>query len=131
MSCRGCIFKAAPQAGYKCDYLLITGHPRGCPIEGCTRRETKGLAWRRKPKTIILPGTPTIRTAHRTREDRPGTRLTFDEAKALELYHAGHSDAEISTALGGVISRQGILMWRRSRGLPAKVPQSKKKESMS
>lgn len=131
MSCRGCIYKAAPRAGYMCDYLLLTGHSRGCPIEGCTKKKTRGQAWRRKPKPIILPGTPSIHTAHKTREDRPGTRLTFDEAKALELYYAKKSDAEISRALGGVISRQGILMWRRRRGLAAKVPQSVKKETVT
>lgn len=131
MSCRGCIYKAAPRAGYGCNYMLITGHSRGCPVEGCTVKKTSGQARRKKPKPIILPGTPSIHTAHKTREDRPGTRLTFDEAKALELYYAGHSDAEISDGLGGVISRQGILMWRRRRGLAAKVPQSVKKEAVT
>lgn len=48
MSCRGCIYKAAPHAGYQCDYLLITGHFRGCPIEGCTRKETKGKVKQRR-----------------------------------------------------------------------------------
>lgn len=129
MSCRGCIYKAAPHSGYICDYLLITGRSRGCPIEGCTVKKTKGQAKRHKPRPVTLPGSlPRVTTGQKAPQ-KPGHKVTFDEAKALELYRAGKSDAEIAKTVGG-ISRQGILMWRRRRGLPNQVPQCQKKEDI-
>lgn len=127
MSCRGCIYKAKPRSVNKCNYLLITGHSRGCPIEGCTVKQTKGTAQRSRPRPVALPGSlPKITTGQHAPQ-KPGHKVTFNEAKALELYRAGRSDAEIARTVGG-ISRQGILMWRRRRGLPNQVPQCKKKE---
>lgn len=127
MSCRGCIYKAAAHSGYKCDYLLLTGHSRGCTVEGCTRKETKGKFKRHKPRPVTLPGSlPKTATGQQTPQ-KIGHKVTFDEPRAMELYREGKSDAEIAHTVGG-ISRQGILMWRRRRGLPNQVPRSKKKE---
>lgn len=40
-ACRGCAFLGGPPCR-SCDYLLITGHRRGCPGgEGCIRREER------------------------------------------------------------------------------------------
>lgn len=128
MSCRGCIYKAPDHSGYQCDYLYFTGHSRGCPIEGCTKKETKQRPYRR-PRPVALPGSLPKITTGKNMSQKPGHKVTFDEAKALELYRAGRSDAEIARTVGG-ISRQGILMWRRRRGLPNQVPQCKKKEAI-
>lgn len=119
MSCRGCIYKARPGAGYGCDYLLITGHSRGCPVEGCTVKETAGQVRRRKVK-LRLPGSPppfNTRTPHNGRADRSGPQLSFDEAKALELYNKGLSDRQIAAGLENVVTKHGIRAWRHRRGL--------------
>lgn len=120
MSCRGCVYKAYHNAGYKCDYLLIIGHSRGCPIEGCTVKETKGGKSLRERQKIRLPGSPpplNTRTAHRTREYKPGVRVTFDETKALELYHQGLTDRQIAAGLDNVVTKHGIRAWRGRKGL--------------
>lgn len=123
MSCRGCIYRAAPFAGYKCDYLLLTGRSRGCPIEGCTKRETEGTPWRTRPRPVTLPGSlPPDKLGSRTplhqaRAEQPAVRLSFDGNKALNLYLAGKSDREIAGALGGV-TKNCIRAWRQRRGLP-------------
>lgn len=132
MSCRGCIYRASTHEGYQCDYLLITGHSRGCPIEGCTKKETKGTAQRRKPRPVTLPGSLPPdkrgnRTAHRTRGDRPGQPLKLNEAAAMELYLKGLSDAKIAAELGD-ITPNGIAAWRKRKGIPSQ--RRRKKEAI-
>ena len=123
MSCRGCIYLGTVSGGHirTCDYIIITGHSRGCPVEGCTKKKTKGQARRHRDRPVNLRGSlppdrSGNRTAHRTREDKPGPRLSFDEAKALELYRAGKNDTEIGEAVGA--KRRCIQAWRVRRGLP-------------
>lgn len=44
-TCNDCIFRAglSGSGSYCCNYILDTGHPRGCkPGKGCKRRVTKG-----------------------------------------------------------------------------------------
>lgn len=128
MSCRGCIYRAPKGSAHQCDYLYHTGHSRGCPIEGCTKRETKKRPSRR-PRPVNLPGSlPPDRagnwTPHRTMEDRPGPPRKLNEAAALELYHKGLTDQQIADELGNM-KKRGIAAWRKRRGLPC---QSERKE---
>lgn len=125
MSCRGCIYKARKNSGYKCDYLRLTGHSRGCPIEGCTKRETKRTAERRRTRPVTLPGSrpagkPGNWTAHKTRADKPGPGKKINEAAALELYRQGMSDPQIAAELGN-ITKYGVKAWRKRRGLPCQA----------
>lgn len=46
-TCRGCIhlvcLAGAGSQTKNCNYIIDTGHPRGCPPgKGCTKRELKG-----------------------------------------------------------------------------------------
>lgn len=130
MSCRGCIYRGTISGGnlHTCDYILITGHSRGCPVEGCTKRETKGQAKRRRDRPVNLPGSLPLNkhsnwTPHRTREDKPGPRLSFDERKAVELYSAGKIDREIGEAVG--VPDYCIRNWRFRRGLPCQAERKK------
>ncbi len=93
MSCRGCIYRTPDHSGYTCDYILYTGHSRGCPIEGCTVKQTEGTAQRSKPRPVNLRGSLPPdrrgnRTAHRTRGDRPGRTLKLNEAACEEAQTA-------------------------------------------
>lgn len=131
MSCRGCIYRGTISGGnlHTCDYILITGHSRGCPVEGCTVKQTKGQAKRRKPRPMNLPGSlppdkPGNWTAHRTREDRPGPRRKINEAAALELYQQGMSDPQIAAELGNM-TQYGVKEWRKRRGLPCQSERKK------
>lgn len=36
-NCKTCIYRAAPNAVNKCDYILIMKHSRGCPPEECDK----------------------------------------------------------------------------------------------
>ncbi len=126
MSCRGCIYHETHLSSYQCNYLLYTGHSRGCPIEGCTRKETKGKAKQHKPRPVTLKGSlPKITTGQKAPQ-KPGVRLSFDEARALGLHHAGKSDAEIGAALGK--ARNTILAWRVRRGLPRNCEKGRPKK---
>lgn len=132
MSCRGCIYKAKPHSGYGCNYLLFTGHSRGCPVEGCTKKQTKGQARRRRDRPVNLPGSLPPdrrgnRTAHKTREDRPGPPRKINEATALELYHQGLNDSQIAAELGNV-TQYGVKAWRKRKGFPCQS--ARKKEAI-
>lgn len=37
--CGSCIYRGAQPPQSCCNYILITGHMRGCPIEGCSKYE--------------------------------------------------------------------------------------------
>ena len=37
--CKKCVYRAALPDANNCDYILLKGHSRGCPVEGCTRFE--------------------------------------------------------------------------------------------
>ena len=36
-NCKTCQYRSGMQNINGCDYLLITGKPRGCPVKGCKR----------------------------------------------------------------------------------------------
>lgn len=46
---KSCIYGGRISGMAICDYLSITGHSRGCPIEGCTKYIKKGRK-KREPK---------------------------------------------------------------------------------
>lgn len=37
--CSSCIYRGAQPPGSCCNYILITGHMRGCPVIGCSKYE--------------------------------------------------------------------------------------------
>lgn len=104
MSCRGCIYRAAPTSGYICDYAVITGRSRGCPIKGCTRKETRGKRPAGSEFTL--------------------SRSRIDETKARALYESGKTDGEIAQELG--VTASGVQYWRKRRGLPAKISRGRR-----
>lgn len=88
--------------GYRtatCDYLLITGHRRGCPVEGCTKYASSKRA--RELSKLYVSG--------------DGSRPSDEEL--LKLYEQGLSDVEIATIFGK--SKTLAAHWRRKYGLPA------------
>jgi DNA-binding CsgD family transcriptional regulator len=88
--------------GYRtatCDYLLITGHRRGCPVEGCTKHASSKRAQELSKHYAGLDGM------------RPS------DEELLKLYEQGLSDTEIAAVFGK--SKTLAAHWRRKYGLPA------------
>ena len=88
--------------GYRtatCDYLLITGHRRGCPVEGCTKYASSKRA----------------RELSKSYDELNGSRPSDEEL--LKLYEQGLSDTEIAAVFGK--SKTLAAHWRRKYGLPA------------
>ena len=49
--CKGYIYLCDPHGNFAhCDYIGYVGHSRGCPVDGCTKKEEK------KKKKEINPG---------------------------------------------------------------------------
>lgn len=102
MACRRnkCIYKGTNTD--TCDYLLITGKPRGCPAGAkCTRYST-GKKARKVPK---LPTT--------FKKGNPGLFVAFES-----MYEEGFSDQQIADALG--VSKEIVGKWRRGERLPSR-----------
>ena len=55
--CKTCIYRAADTDPNGCDFILIKGHSRGCPVEECDRYEKGKRIGIPKSSTIPLPGT--------------------------------------------------------------------------
>jgi hypothetical protein len=106
--CRGCRYVSC-EGG--CDYLLRTGHSRGCPPgEGCTVRDTGG-------RDRVSCGLPPLRTDRdEYRRTAASVALEHDET-ALRLYAAGASDPAIARATGWGVAT--VRNWRRRTGRPA------------
>lgn len=106
--CRTCIYRS--RMHNSCDYILIEGHPRGCPPgEGCTRRET---GKRKKIAFTVDPDVQaTVPEAHK--------RLYASHRK-MELYNQGMSDGEIARELN--MSASAVRQWRVANSLPPHVP---------
>jgi DNA-binding CsgD family transcriptional regulator len=104
--CRGCLYY-----GHRtdtCDFYLITGERRGCPVEGCTR---------------YVPGKSVARLA----KFFAGTGdLPEADRRMLELYEQGLSDKEIAASIGR--SRQLVGHWRRKMGLPSQLELSEEED---
>lgn len=118
--CEGCIH-VSYQGG--CDYLLHTGHGRGCPPgEGCVVKDTGKRA---KPGCQLPPDRVGEWSDRYWRPSKPtpsAVALENDET-ALRLYAAGASDPEIARATGWGVST--VRSWRRRTGRPAN-PKRKK-----
>lgn len=105
-SCRGCAYHAGGMN--TCDYILIEGHPRGCPIgKGCTKR----IAGRRRRETVSL-----------SRAHPPALvveKRIYASRRKMELYSKGMSDGEIARELK--LSASAVRQWRVANSLPAHV----------
>lgn len=49
--CKTCMYRAADYYENGCDYILVTGHSRGCPVEECDKYERKA---RKRKKPVML-----------------------------------------------------------------------------
>lgn len=88
-----------------CDFYLITGARRGCPVgNACTRFTPRGDL--RKQTLIVVKGS------------RPGRRADDQRYQVVRsLYKQGLDDYRIAELTG--FSRGTILKWRQREGLPA------------
>lgn len=53
-------------------------------------------------------------------------KIIFEEAKALELYHAGYNDTQIADELG--VKWQDITRWRNRNKLPSNLKRRRPNE---
>ena len=81
-----------------CDFFLVTGVRRGCPVEDCNRHEP--LSNRNKKFCLH----PNPRAADRCR-------------KMKQFYLQGMNDPQIAAQVG--VAQQTVFMWRKKNGLPA------------
>lgn len=111
--CASCIFRAAENMDYLCDFALLTGHTRqAVPPELCEHFE---------------PGEP-LESKRNARTKGPGIAINpsrrktrYDWEKAKKLYDQKWSDPKIADAMGCRV--QAVLMWRKREKL-ASWPQS-------
>lgn len=88
-----------------CDFYLITGARRGCPVgDACTRFTPRGDL--RKQTVLVVKG---------SRPGRPRDDLRYQVVNSL--YKQGLDDYRIAELTG--FSRGTILNWRKREGLPA------------
>lgn len=80
-----------------CDYILVTGHRRGCPPDRCIRFEPSGGRDRRRPAL---------------------TAKQLNRLRQMKLLHGrGLTDPQIAELVG--VHQQTVFMWRKKNGLPA------------
>lgn len=83
-----------------CDYMLITGHMRGCPAgDECDKYFPRAEGMK-----ILNP------------RGRP-TRIAARETDVRAMYEQGMSDVQIAEAVGA--NRKAIQRWRKKNGLPS------------
>jgi len=80
-----------------CDYMLMTGERRGCPVVGCTRFATS--------RSILSL----------TQHYAGKTGLSERDKMMLELYEQGMIDSQIAERVG--LSRGSVQHWRAKMGL--------------
>lgn len=106
-ACQGCAYHAGGMN--TCDYILIEGHPRGCPPgKDCTRR----IAGRKRQQTISISRSAVPAPAIEKR--------VYASRRKMELYQKGMSDGEIARELR--ISSTAVRQWRVANSLPAYTP---------
>ena len=101
--CKDCFYYGVSTS--TCDYILVTGKRRGCPIdENCTKY-LKGDGTVRR-QVISLDG------------GRRGRKRDDSRYLAIKaLYDEGLNDTQIAEKMG--VSRGAIYNWRQREGLPA------------
>lgn len=105
-SCQGCVYHAGGMN--TCDYILIEGHPRGCPVgKNCTRR----IAGRRRRETVSISRSAVPSPAIEKR--------IYASRRKMELYEKGMSDGEIARELK--MSASAVRQWRVANCLPPHV----------
>lgn len=93
--CRTCLYRSARTD--TCDYILIVGHSRGCPVKGCTKYVA-------------------TENAKRLCDYYAGVRdLPESDKELLDLYEQGFTDSEIGQLTGK--GRMVIAHWRQKMGL--------------
>lgn len=116
--CKGCKYRAAPNSGYLCDYLAMTGHSRGGKISDCAVRETgKRCDLPRQSPPITERAAKLDKERRRAAALKNVRRSKLDGEGALKLYREGLSDRELAQAFG--MTRGAVTKWRKKRGLAA------------
>ena len=101
-TCRGCAYSGVTSTCLSCNYILVTGHPRGCPAgEGCKRR-TPGHKLLTIDQLILMPvkaakprtrktETPDEKSARRRRYvERARERLGGMQREVIVRYREEH-----------------------------------------
>lgn len=98
-----------------CDFMLVTGVRRGCPIDDCFRYlPREGLHHRPR---FALQGSPA------------GTRNN-PKYKAMEaFYKQGMSDRQIAEKVG--CSKSLVQRWRTKAGLPSHFPAGRRPKEVA
>lgn len=86
-TCRGCAYGSVTSMwGISCNYILVTGHPRGCPAgAGCTRRLT-GDRLLTVDQLIMMP----LRAVKPTEKRREKKQETPEERSARRHRYMEH-----------------------------------------
>lgn len=94
--CRGCFY-----FGYRtrtCDYILLTGQRRGCPVDACDKRVPN-----KSVQALV--------------KFYDGGELPEKDRLLLQLYEQGLNDSQIAELVGE--SRKLVCRWRLKMGLPS------------
>lgn len=99
-----------------CAHILRAGFSRGCPVgDGCDKLDTgkHGNSFRLKHQTIV------DRAVERKERKKPGSKGIKPEEheRRLQLYRQGLTDKDVAQYCG--CTKNAIMMWRRTHGLPA------------
>lgn len=111
--CETCVYRAEPGAANRCDYLIITGHSRGCPPgEGCTVFQPG--------ERLGGPIPPTVKKREEAAEMPKGKRVEIDSDRALKLVAEGLTNHQIAKRLGVNIHTWRAYKARNGWTAPAK-----------
>ena len=107
--CKSCAYYCTEshQIAPSCDYILYTGHRRGCPAGNqCNKyRQARGRTEVRDPNL--------------------GTRrIPASNDQLMELYWQGKTDEEIAAEVG--VNPKTIARWRKGQGLLSQIELRKK-----
>lgn len=92
---------------YTCDFLLLNGTRRGCPITCCDKYRPKTHKINDRNNGLYYPAF-SVKKQGLTEEDK---------AKAMELYRKGYLDVEIGRLLK--VPNMVVGAWRKRNGLPS------------
>lgn len=107
--CRGCGYLRGRGADASCGYFLATGRRRPCPAgEDCTVRLTDEAE-----RAEVIAGAKKQWQNPQARQPKRAAKIDSD--KALAMFAAGASDAEIAAQFGA--APVTVSRWRRRYGL--------------